>query len=272
MVSTGLANALLQGIVTGCLIAAGALGLSLLYSIAEVPNFAHGDMLTVGAYIALAFNRPEQIPFLPWQGGVALVIAAGLAIAASGALGAAYEKIIFRRFRDRGADLITMVIVSLGLALILQNAVLFLVGSKNVSYQTVRVTNTNVDFYAVANGLTVQLTQRQGGNIVLLDQWGYSWLLVGAGLALAVGTALATYRWRQTDVGYDRVQLIPPRIAAVSLGTLVFAGVALLARGSAGEPGAALYATRVSLSIKYVVVLAMAALVMIALQIGRAHV
>jgi len=54
MVETGIVNALLQGIVTGGIIAAGALGLSLVYSIAEVPNFAHGDMLTVGAYLALA--------------------------------------------------------------------------------------------------------------------------------------------------------------------------------------------------------------------------
>ncbi|MFB6253549.1 MAG: branched-chain amino acid ABC transporter permease, partial [Halobacteriaceae archaeon] len=62
MVKTGLANALVTGLVTGSIIALGAIGLSLIYSIAEVPNFAHGELLTIGAYMALFVNRPHTVP------------------------------------------------------------------------------------------------------------------------------------------------------------------------------------------------------------------
>lgn len=63
MVNPGLLDAIVQGIITGSVIAGGALGLSLIYDIAEVPNFAHGDMITIGAYLALVFNNPGEYHF-----------------------------------------------------------------------------------------------------------------------------------------------------------------------------------------------------------------
>ena len=60
--SAGLLNAILTGLVTGSIIALGAIGLSLVYDIAEVPNFAHGDLLTLGAYAALLVNKPQSVP------------------------------------------------------------------------------------------------------------------------------------------------------------------------------------------------------------------
>jgi neutral amino acid transport system permease protein len=62
VVETGLANAIVTGIVTGSIVALGAIGLALIYSIAEVPNFAHGEFLMLGAYMALFVNRPRSVP------------------------------------------------------------------------------------------------------------------------------------------------------------------------------------------------------------------
>ncbi|MDX1745921.1 MAG: branched-chain amino acid ABC transporter permease, partial [Halobacteriales archaeon] len=62
VVSTGLPNAVVTGIVTGSIVAMGAIGLALVYSIAEVPNFAHGELLTLGAFMALFANRPGTVP------------------------------------------------------------------------------------------------------------------------------------------------------------------------------------------------------------------
>lgn len=64
MVSTGLENAILNGIITGSFIALGAIGLSLVYNIADVPNFAHGELLMIGAYVALLVNVPHEVPIL----------------------------------------------------------------------------------------------------------------------------------------------------------------------------------------------------------------
>src|SRR6056297_771332 len=60
--STGLANAVMTGLVTGSIVALGAIGLALVYNIAEVPNFAHGELLMLGAYAALFVNRPGTVP------------------------------------------------------------------------------------------------------------------------------------------------------------------------------------------------------------------
>jgi neutral amino acid transport system permease protein len=267
MASPGLLDALLQGLVTGSIIAAGALGLSLIYSIAEVPNFAHGDMITVGAYLALVFNNPGEIPFLPDFGSLPLAVSAVLALAIAGAFGAVYERVIFRQFRDRDADLITMVIVSLGLALVLRNVVLFLVGSKNIRYQAERVVNTNVDLYLSGEGLTVQLTQRQAGELATLGEWGYPyWLLVGFLAAGAVG-AVAAYRFHRREEGYATVYLIPPWVVGSATFAVVAFGLAALVRLAPRGVETATWSTRVGLSVKYVVILALTLVAMFLLNL-----
>jgi neutral amino acid transport system permease protein len=251
MVDTGLVNALAQGVVTGSIIAAGALGLSLVYSIAEVPNFAHGDMLTVGAYLALALNNPGELPFVPNAVAVPFAVAAVGGVVVAGVFGGVYEKAVFSRFRDRDADLITMVIVSLGLALFLRNLVLFLAGSANVTYETVTRVDTNVDVYATGSGVGVELTKRIGGDIATLDAWGYGWLTVLAVLAVAVAAGVAVYRWRSADTGYERVHFVSPRVLAVATTLVVGAAAAAVARGGAVSTANPLYSTRVGVSWKY---------------------
>lgn len=61
MVSAGLPNAVITGLVTGSILALGAIGVALIYRIAEVPNFAHGELFTIGAYIALLANTPGEL-------------------------------------------------------------------------------------------------------------------------------------------------------------------------------------------------------------------
>jgi neutral amino acid transport system permease protein len=261
MAQPGLLDALLQGLVTGSIIAAGALGLSLIYSIAEVPNFAHGDMITIGAYIALAVNAPGKIPFLPDAPGVGLAAAGAAALVLAGAFGGVYETVIFRRFRERDADLITMVIVSLGLAFILRNVVLFLVGSKNVTYDTQSVTNTNFDLLVRAGGVAVTTTKRQAGDLVVTGEWGYGWPVLVAVVAVAAAAAAGVYRWRRTDASFRTVYLVSPRVSAAATFLVVVGLGGALLRG-APVAGGDLYATRVGLNVKSVVILGLVLLTM----------
>lgn len=62
MVDAGVLHWVLSGIVTGSYIALGAIGLSLVYNISKVPNFAHGELLTLGAYFAIWVNLPWTVP------------------------------------------------------------------------------------------------------------------------------------------------------------------------------------------------------------------
>lgn len=81
MVSTGLPNAIVTGLITGSIVAMGAIGLALVYSIAEVPNFAHGELLTLGAFMALFVNKPGTVPLLDvFASDVQTLTAAGLVV------------------------------------------------------------------------------------------------------------------------------------------------------------------------------------------------
>ena len=266
MVSAGLLDATVQGLITGAVIAGGALGLSLIYDIAEVPNFAHGDMITVGAYLALVFNNPAAIPFLPAFGSVPFALAAVLGVALAGGLGAAYELAIFRKFRHRDADLITMVIVSLGLALVLRNAVLFLVGSKNIQYRTQSVVTTDFDFLLTRGGVTVVTTQRRAGELVTTGEWGYPWWLVAAGLLAAVGVGYAIFALYREEEDFTTVYLVPPRIlgAAGSVATVLLVGA--FARLSP-QGTDYLLGTRIGLNVKHVTILAVVVAAMFVLNV-----
>lgn len=268
MVSTGLLDALAQGLVTGSIIAAGAIGLSLVYSIAEVPNFAHGDMITIGAYLALVVNRPAEIAFLPGLpgGAVSLLAAAGVALVGASILGAVYELAIFRRFRSKDADLITMVIVSLGLALILRNVVLFVAGSRNIKYDTATVLDVNWDFYLTGGGLTVQRTQRQAGEIALVGEWGYPWWLLLGALAAAVAAGYGVYRWRSTDAGYRTQHLVSPRVLGVLATVATALALGFLARLDPVGTDAIL-STRVGTSRKDVTVVVVVGIAMFLLNL-----
>ncbi|AHG03069.1 branched-chain amino acid ABC transporter permease [Halobacterium sp. DL1] len=256
MVETGIVNALLQGIVTGGIIAAGALGLSLVYSIAEVPNFAHGDMLTVGAYLALALNNPSELPLVPSTLVLPFALAAVGGVLLAGVFGGVYEKVVFKQFRGKDADLITMVIVSLGLALVLRNLVLFLVGSKNVTYDTVSRVDFNADLYLTGQGVAVEINQRAGGALQTLDAWGYGWPVVVAILLVAVAVGVAVYRWRTGDQGFEKVHFVSPWIWGVASGAVTLVAAALLARGAPLAVSDAVASTRVGYSRKFGIIIA----------------
>lgn len=88
-------NAAVTGIVTGSIIAIGAIGLAMVYNIANVPNFAHGDLLTAGAYLALVVNKPGNVAvFAPFASSSRTATLAGLAVlfvlTALGVLGGIY--------------------------------------------------------------------------------------------------------------------------------------------------------------------------------------
>ena len=115
---TELLQLIANGLVTGSIIALAAVGVSLIYGILRIVNFAHGDYLVVGAYVALAVN-------IGWGGSI--VLAALAAVAATAALAAGLEFALWRPLRRKDAGLFSFFIAAIGLALVLRHVV-FLVG------------------------------------------------------------------------------------------------------------------------------------------------
>src|SRR5215211_1423482 len=69
----------LTGLSLGAIYALGAVGLTLVYGILKLVNFAHGDFLTFGAYIAYLVNVTSGLP-LAVGVVVAMIATAGIAV------------------------------------------------------------------------------------------------------------------------------------------------------------------------------------------------
>ncbi len=117
---------LVNGIQYGAVIAISAIGLSLVFGTTRLINFAHGELVTFGAVIALFFHVGG--PELP------LIAAGVIAIAAGGLLGGALERGLWRPLRNRGTGRINLFIISIGLALFLRHLILVFQGSRPASY------------------------------------------------------------------------------------------------------------------------------------------
>ncbi|OFI37754.1 branched-chain amino acid ABC transporter permease [Arthrobacter sp. SW1] len=102
-----LLNRLVAGISFGMLLALASVGLSLIFGTTGLTNFAHGEMVTVGALGVFAFNA--------W--GLPVWLAVVLALIAGAAFGYLQDAGLWRPLRRRGTALVPMMIVSIGLAL-----------------------------------------------------------------------------------------------------------------------------------------------------------
>ena len=93
-----------NGLVFSSIIILGSIGLALVYAIGDFPNFAHGDLMTVGAYTAIVVNV-----MLGLHLAIGFVIA--MVVTAFVALGT--DKVIFRPLEGRAIELL---ITSIGVA------------------------------------------------------------------------------------------------------------------------------------------------------------
>lgn len=115
---------LTNGIAVGSIIALAAVGLTLTYGILRLSNFAHGDMMTLGAYLTFLVNGFGANVWLSMIVGVVGTI--GLALLS--------EKWVWSPMRDRRASSTTLIIISIGFALFLRNLIVFIWGGDNQSY------------------------------------------------------------------------------------------------------------------------------------------
>lgn len=152
----------LNGLAFGSVIALGAVGLTLVYGILKLVNFAHGDFLTFGAYIGLLVSVTWDMPF---------VLAVLAAIVATALLSIFFEITMWGPIRNRGGGLLQLLLMAIGLALVIRNAIQFVAGTQ------VRVLDVNRTDTVSFVDLTIGRTQL----IVLVT--GVA-VLVGIGLLL----------------------------------------------------------------------------------------
>jgi branched-chain amino acid transport system permease protein len=108
----------INGVVFGSLYVLVALGLTLIYGVLVQINFAHADVVTIGAFAAYFFT---------FAFGGNYLISIGMALMVGAALGWVVNAAIFAPLRERGSELLPL-IATIGVSILLQNAMLLWFG------------------------------------------------------------------------------------------------------------------------------------------------
>ena len=138
---------IIYGIVLGSIITLGAIGVSMIFGILRFAHFAHGDIMTLGAYLALIGVGPLSLPML----GVF-----PLAVVATGLIAAGIDRLIYRHLRSSSP--IIMLISSVGTALMLRSLIQLIWGPDNKIYtQGISMPYTYADLQIKPEQITIVL-------------------------------------------------------------------------------------------------------------------
>ena len=137
-----MAELIVYGIVLGSIISLGAIGLSLVYGIIRFANFAHGDLMTAGAFVALfmvtgvlSWIGVPDTTFGPISFGWRMVIAFPISMAAVAGVAILLDRILYQKLRAKGSGTVMLAISSLGAAFIIRMIILILWGADSVFYR-----------------------------------------------------------------------------------------------------------------------------------------
>ena len=111
----GFITQIMNGLSTGGMYALVAIGYTMVYGIAKMINFAHGEFIMVGAYIAYDFTTMLKMPI--FVSVIASIIGCAL-------LGVITEKVAYKPLRGSGS--LSVLITAIGVSYLLQNLFLIL--------------------------------------------------------------------------------------------------------------------------------------------------
>lgn len=124
---------LINGLSIGSIYALMAVGYSLVYSLLNFTNFAHGAVVMAGAYAGF-----YSLTYLSPNLGVALVVA----VTVGALFSIAYERLAYRPLRMKGARRLYMIIAGLGIATFFENLVIVKLGARFKAYPQLDATES----------------------------------------------------------------------------------------------------------------------------------
>lgn len=152
-----------EGLKFGLIIAMSAVGLSLIFGTTGLVNFAHGELVTLGALMTYYLNVTL---------GLHLLVAAPIAVLLCGVVGAGFDRGFWRPLRNRGTSLIALMVVSIGASLALRHLFLYQFGGRTRPFGHYAIQTDTLEYFGVT--------------LVRKDLW-----IVGVSVVLLVLVALA---------------------------------------------------------------------------------
>ncbi len=203
----GFLDNLINGISLGSIYAVIALGYTLVYGIAKMLNFAHGDVIMVGGYVI--FTAMTTMGLNPY-------LSVFIAIAACTVLGIVIEKIAYKPLRQ--ATGLAVLITAIGVSYFLQNMALLIFGEKPVN------------FTSVVNIPKIPLF---GGQIVIKSETTAAILIsvmIVVGLSLFVNHTRSGRAMKAVSEDKDAAQLMGVNVnSTISLTFAIGSGLAAIA-------------------------------------------
>ncbi len=240
---------LIAGLILGILLAMAAIGLSLIYGTTALNNFAHGEMVTMGALLAFSFNRLM---------GIDLLLSAALTMAIVAAFGWFQDAAIWRPLRKRRVGLTQMMIVSIGLSLVVRYIFQIIYGgdtkvlSQGEIWNIAGVPTQAVNVISAAIGIVILLlvaafltktrigkaTRAVADNASLAAATGIDveriirivWVIAGALTGIS-GVMLGLFLQASWDMGFSILLLMFAAVTLGGLGTAFGAAVGAMVVG-----------------------------------------
>ncbi len=211
---------IINGLSTGSMYALVAVGYTMVYGIAKMINFAHGEIIMVGAYITYVCMSLLELPML---------IAVAISIIGCAVLGVTTERVAYRPLR--GAGSLTVLITAIGVSYLLQNVFLIIFGSASLTFPKI-----------IPSG-TIRL-----GSITM------SYVTIATLIITAISTALLLFFVNKTKLGKAMRAVSEDGKAAQLMGINVDTTIALtFAIGSAlAAIAGVIYGTKFSLINPYI--------------------
>jgi branched-chain amino acid transport system permease protein len=283
---------LYSGIHLGLIVALAALGLSLVFGTTGLINFAHGELVSFGALVALLFNV-IGISLFGFDLKLHLLVATPLAVAAGALFGYLQDRFFWGWLRRRATGVIAMMIISIGVALLLRNLYLYAAGPERQLYDQYAVQRPDqfgplsvpvktlitdgialVVLVAVALALVLtrlgkavravadnpSLAAASGINVDRIIRLVWA---IGAGLAALSGVFLALHESANYLMGFQMLLLIFAAVVVGGLGTAFGAVVGGLIVGVLIQLSAMWLANYGATELKYVFALALLIVVLL---------
>lgn len=198
----GFLSYLINGISLGSVYALIALGYTMVYGIAKMLNFAHGDVIMVGSYVVFTVVSTLNLP-----AGLGIL----LAVVACTVLGVLIERIAYKPLR--AATPLAVLITAIGVSYFLQNAALLIFGSNAKSFTSV---------------VTIKPIELAGGALMIT---GETIVTIAACILIVIGLSIFI---KFTKSGRAMLAVSEDRQAAQLMGVNVNATIAMtFAIGSA---------------------------------------
>ena len=200
---------IINGISIGGVYALMAVGYSLVYSVLNFSNFAHGEVLMIGSYIGFFALTWLHLPFS---------LALGLSVVLGGLVAIALEKIGYRPLRLRNAPTLYLMISAMGLSIFLQNFVMVTIGPNFRNYPDVFSFDPIEMGSLVVGSLDLVIFIITVISLALL-----TWFIYGTRLGVAIQAA--AYNMRTANLMGINPDLVVMIVFAMAGGSAGIAGV-----------------------------------------------